>query len=296
MRDFLQRVRLNAWQIVKRAIQWTCWLFAIFGFINIFVAFDDLWESTVPLLCRILYSCLIVIGVWLLCFILSTVYYLLKRRYTVFDAGTNRHVYAQYGDVFSEKAVCSKSTRRNIVIPVNRCFDVRVDDDLISSNTLHGKAVKRLLESGEYTEATLQAQILDSLSGITPECTLERSKKRAGNLARYPVGTIAEVDNGNEHYFFLGLSAFDEKLHPVVTEEEYSLALIGLLKFCKARSQQYPVAMPIIGGGASDVGQDEQSLLEYIVALLKLHQDYINCDIHIIARANGKNAIQISNL
>ena len=52
-----------------------------------------------------------------------------KNKYEVLELNGGYHVYVQYGDLFSEAEVTNPSMRRNIVIPVNRCFDTKVDDD-----------------------------------------------------------------------------------------------------------------------------------------------------------------------
>jgi hypothetical protein len=110
------------------------------------------------------------------------------------------------------------------------------------------------------------------------------------------VGTVAEIPSDDITFFLLGLSAFDNNLHAQTSAEEYSLALLRLLQYCDTRSQGFPVVLPIIGGGASNTRKDEQSLLEYMLKLLYLHKELINCDYHIVVRETGKMSIGISDL
>lgn len=79
------------------------------------------------------------------------------------------YLYVQYGDVFSKDEVfLGEAHRRNIVIPVNRCFDTMVNDDLVSSRTLHGIAIKTILKNEMYTRGQLNREI---------ESDLKRQKK-----------------------------------------------------------------------------------------------------------------------
>lgn len=47
------------------------------------------------------------------------------------------------------------------------------------------------------------------------------------------------------------------------------VAIQRLIEYCNARSQGYPIVMPLIGAGLSKTKNDERSILEFIVKLLK---------------------------
>lgn len=292
-------VGINIKYIAKLATQWTGTIFALLGFLGTFVSLGDLLAGQIELYIRIGISALILIIVWLLAFIGNSIYICCKRRFDVLDAGNNHHVYVQYGDIFSTKEVSQNNQKRNVVIPVNRCFDTIVDDDLISSNTLHGKAMQKLYATGIYTAETLNQAIqsnLVSADGHTE--SLEIKDKRSGNLKRYPVGTVAEVKVDEKlNYFFLGLTCFDKNLHANVSEEEYALALVKLLEFCEIRSQGFPVVMPLVGAGAANnVQKSERDILDYLVMFIKMNRRFINCDIHIVIRDSGKGSIGIADV
>ena len=52
-------------------------------------------------------------------------------------------------EIFLEHEILNSEKRRNIIISVNRCFNTIVDDDLVSSNTLQGIAIKKLSEEND---------------------------------------------------------------------------------------------------------------------------------------------------
>ena len=235
------------------------------------------------------------VGIWLVTLIIISLITYNKKQYTVLEVN-NHKVFVQYGNLFSPDEV-NKTKRRYIVVPANCCFDTLVDDDLISSNTVHGIAINKLISEG-YTRKKIDDLI--DLSLTSQKCQynlLNANNKRSGNLKRYPVGTVAEVKaTDNCNYFFLGLSSFDENLVANVSDEEYVLALSRLIEFCNKRSQQYPVVMPLIGCGLSRTGKSEREVLEYLVSLIKLNKNKLQYDLYIVVRENGRTTIPIAGL
>lgn len=292
----MKRLLANIKYVLKKSCEWTIAVFAFLGLIGTFAPLSDLLADDLELWKRIVFSIAVLCVIWLITFIISAIIISFKRKYLALEVN-NHCVYVQYGDIFSPNETCGETPRRNIVIPVNRCFDTLVDDDLISSNTLHGKAIKRIISRG-VSQEKLNSAIQSNLKkqGLLSE-TILRTQKRSGNLERYPVGSVAEIQETNECTFFLlGLTSFDDKLTASVSVEDYVVALTKALKFCNYRSQQYPVLMPLIGGGLSRTGKSERDILEYLIKLIKLNKDLIQFDLHIIVRENGRDTVPISDL
>ncbi|MCC8136711.1 MAG: DUF6430 domain-containing protein [Clostridiales bacterium] len=247
----------------------------------------------------ILASIVILLLVFIIFGVYATVRVIRKEQYELMEVSDGHHVYVQYGDVFSPDEVKNPSERRNIIIPVNRCFDTKIDDDLVSSRTLHGICMRRLYDEGLYTEETLSAEIQKFLGEnvqTEPEL-IPSTKKRSGNLKRYPAGTVAEIKVSDTcTYFFLALSWFDRDLHANTSDEEYVVALVRLLQWCNIRSQKYPVVMPLIGAGAADTRKSEKDILEYLIKLIQMNRSLVNSDMHIIVRSSGKDSIGIAGL
>ena len=294
----MKRIWLNKVYIAKLTTQWTMAAFSLLGLIGMFVSLSDILDSTLKFGQRLMISVGILIASWLLIFCICSYYVYKKRRIDIFEVNKGHHVYVQYGDVFSEEEVLKARERRNIVIPVNRCFDTLVDDDLISSKTLHGLSMKKIYDTGVYDQDSLNKKIQENLKRqlLVPE-NIEKKDKRSGNLKRYPVGSVAEITvDCRRTFFFLGLSSFDKNLKATTTDDEYVLALMRLIEFCYQRSQGYPVVIPLIGAGLSRTKKTERDILEYMVTLLKLNKELINCDVHIIVRETGKDTIAIMDL
>ena len=295
----MKKIWINKKYIIKLAGKWTTIIFSFLGFIGTFVSLSDLIPESWSLQYKILVSIVILIGIWGSSSVVCAIWFYNKKKIQIFEANNNCHVYVQYGDIFSEDEINNPKERRNIVIPVNRCFDTIVDNDLVSEKTLHGIVLKKLYSENLFDEETLNAALQKDLKERQKKNpnTITIGDKRKGNLQRYEVGDIAEISESNKSvYFFLALSTFDYNLSAKTTQEEYVLAMQRLIEYCYTRSQEFPVVMPLIGAGLSRTKNDERSILEFIVKLLKMNKNLIISDIHIIVRDSGKETIPITEL
>lgn len=298
-------LQVNFTYHVEKAWGWFSAVMAVIGFLGTFTSVAVVPENW-GLAKKITVSLLILILFYLVCFLFFCIYSYLKKEYLVYEI--NKHkVYVLYGDVFSGQFIRGENKKRTIVIPVNRCFDTIIDDDLISRERLHGIAMERLYhtldQDGQPLFTTdslnqhMQKQLQDKHIAATRITTLNAIKKRKGNLKRWPVGTITEVKESDDlQYFFLGLTTFDSQLHANITEKEYVLALTEMLLYCNQRAQGYPVVLPLIGTGAANAEKNERIALEYIVHLLKLHRNLIGNDFYIVVHDREKDHIPITNL
>ena len=293
----MKRIILNIQYITNISIKYTGMIFALLGFIGMFVPLSDIFRDGTSLINKIVSSLCVLLGTWLLVFAVSCVYVYLKKYYQILDVGNGRHVYVQYGDIFS----CNRGKvikERNIIIPVNRCFDTIIDDDLISRRTLHGITMNKLYANHIYTQEELNEKIQTVLANNKSKYkNISVKNKRKGNLKRYEVGTVAEIQ-GEEGvtYFFLALTQFDQDLHASTGDDEYVLALIKMLMYNNKRSQGRPLFVPLIGAGAANTQKEERDILEYLVKLIKMNKKIINCDLHIVIRDTAKDSISITNL
>lgn len=294
----MRKIWVNRKFIIKKAIYTTSFLLSGLGLMGTIIPWSDLLPDSLELWARLLISVGILIGMWLFFAIFHAVKFDKEKCLEIFEAENGCHVYVEYGDVLSSDILISEDKKRNVVIPVNRCFDTIIDNDLISAKTIHGTAFNKLYESGKYNEASMNEVIQNNLKmqRITPEI-ISHDDKRAGNLKRYPVGSVAEIKISDEClYFLLGLSTFDYNLKAQTSSEDYVVAMMKLIEYCYNRSQQYPVVIPLIGAGLSRTNRNERAILEYMVKLLKLNKELIKSDVYIVVRDSGKNSISITDL
>ena len=293
---FLKRIWINKRPILQKALKYEGFLFTLWGCISLFNPLEGFPNAS--WFCNLLLGCSVALLVFLMCAIYATIRCLLSKTECILHSNSGRDVYVQYGDILKPETIVGKSNDRiNIVIPVNRCFDTIVDDNLISHTTLHGKILQKIYDSGLYTQKTLNEEIKKSLTNYPVEEELTKEEKPCGNLRRYAEGTVAELKESEKlTYFFWGLSKFDHMLKASTTKTEYATAIQKLIEFCNSRSQGYPVIMPVIGSGLSRTNVKKEDILRYLKSAFTLNRDIINCDFHIVVREEDKNSLSIKSL
>lgn len=301
MKRVLIRFKLNKSYITRIAFKWFGVIFTFWSTLSTLLNYNlsNCFPSDMMFICKLFAIALIVSAIYCLCLIGVSIFCFLSKKEIVFTSNSGHSVYVHFGDIYSTEIIDKNyRERRNLVIPVNRCFDTLVDNDLISSKTLHGNLMQKLYNSKLFTQEQLDKKIKESLLAQKLKYeTLSKEEKPKGNLNRYEVGSIAEVkENENLVYFFLGLSKFNEKLCASTTINEYVIAIQKLVEFCNERSQGYPVVMPILGSGLSRTNIEIQNTIKYIIDVLRINRNIINCDFHIVIKEDEKNKLSIKNL
>lgn len=283
--------------ILKKSSSITALIYAILGFVRMFVGLDGLFNDSMSFWCRLFASVLILICVWTLCAIGTCVLVVHQKKRKMVEGRNGKGVYVMYGDLFNEEIGTEKGGRRSICFAANRCFDTIVDENLVSSATIHGNALKMLYDAQLYTPQSLDTAIHQAIPPSTRYEMLTPQQKPYGNLKRYEVGTAVDVKVTDQlHYFMVGVSAFNSELKAETSLSDYCLAIQRTIEFCDAHSQGYPVLMPIIGGFLSRTGLSEIDLLRYIIMCFSLNHDHINSDIYIVIRESAKDTISIFEL
>lgn len=295
----MKRVKLNLKHIFKKSLSWTAAIYAIFGFIAIFVSLDELFSSVglSGFWCKLLASVLVLLLVFFLCSVASTVCVLCRRRVKVLDGQNGKAVYVVYGDLFDGGIVKRTDKRRNICFAVNRCFDTIVDNKLITEETLHGTAFKQLYQDGVYTPETLNDAIQSSIIHGAKSTMLTRTQKPAGNLKRYEVGTGADLAISESlHYFLIGIGRMDVNLHNSAENGEYCMAVQKMIEFFDSFTQGFPVLMPIVGAGLTRLGKGPKDLLKYLIQSLAINKSHLHSDIYIVLREEEREIVSIVDL
>lgn len=268
-------------------------IYALIGFVGTFAPLEDILPTTTATWLKIVISFVVLLVLWTICFFGAGAVLQHKKRFALISANSGHKLFVQYGDLFDENEVLNPSQRRNIIIPVNRCFDTVVDDELVSATSIHGKALIKLYESNKYSEESLDDYIAQRLCNTEYE-PLTDNIKPAGNKKRYPLGTVVTLSGvDNDYYFLWALSTFDSNLTANTTMQEYVLATQKLIEACNRYSEGFPVVLPIVGAGLSRTKKSQEDLLSYLVNAFKVNQSEINCDIHIVIHEDIKNDVRI---
>lgn len=292
----LKRIWMNRKYIIKKTTECVCSLYAFLGFISLFVSFGECFPDDMEMHIKIVISILILIGIWILLLLCVSAYCINIKRVVIIHANNGYNLYVQYGELFDKNEVDSPNERRNIVIPVNRCFDTIVDNKIVSERTLHGIAFKKLYEQSKFTEKSLNAAIENLLKNQKYDL-LNNESKSLGNHKRYAVGTAIDLPiDSNEHYILWALSTFDENLKAHTSMQDYALAVQKLIEACNNESEGFSIVMPLVGAGLSRTNRNQNEILRYLISAFEINKELLNCDVHIIVREDLKNEIAIMDL
>lgn len=201
----MRYVWINKGYISKIASTMTGGFYAFLGLIGTFVSLNEILPDTMPVWIRGIISVAILIGIWGCCFVVVSIRLARKKRFKVFSANNGHALYLQYGNIFDPNEVIDSSQRRNIVVPVNRCFDTHVDNHIVSAQTVHGATFSSLYASGKYTEEFLSMAIGKLLENTNYK-SLSEEEKPEGNRKRYPVGTVVDLPDTKMNISFYGHS------------------------------------------------------------------------------------------
>lgn len=292
----MRKIWMNRRYIFKTSLTILGSIYALLGFIGLLVPLNEILPDSLSIWVKIAISIGVLLGTLSVLFMIVGAHLCYTKRFEVITVNNGHKLYIQYGDLFDKQEVINPDERRNIVIPVNRCFDTIVDNHLISERTLHGKTFNQLYEDKLYTVDTLNLKIQQLLTGKNFE-TVSELDKPVGNRKRYPVGTVVDLPkNKKEHYILWALSTFDSDLKAHTSMQDYALAIQKLIEACNTESEGFPVVIPVVGTGLSRTKKEQQDVVTYLVNAFKLNKSEINSDIHIVVREDIKNEVAIMNL
>lgn len=286
-KNIKKRLLINIDYIKSNSKNYISVVFSLIGVIGTFISIPELITPDKAI-------AFLVVSV-AACFLVSVLNAFFSNTNHVFTTGTGKNIYIKYGDIFSKK-ITRKAKKRIIVVPVNRCFDVIVNDELISANTIHGQCIKKLIPK-YHSEESLNDLIQQELDNQNLNFEmLTQQNKSQGNLKRYPEGTVVKICCEDIFYYFLALSKFDERLHASTSDQEYIIAIHRLLQYYNTYSQGYPMILPLIGSGASDIRKEQNDILDYMISVLKMEKQLINSDIYIVIKEDQKYNMSIKNI
>ena len=190
--------------------------------------------------------------------------------------GPNR-ISLQAGDIFS---TFEGDARAVVVIPVDTAFNTRLssgvegyDPFAVSTATIHGKWLEREFANGE-SEESLSARIRDSLG---------KRRTSASAPERFPIGTVAPIDESNVTSCLLAIAELDENGNARTDEGSLSSAVDSLARFYDMECMGYPLYVPLMGTGRSRAGLDYQQSFELIFNCLKRNVGRIQGSVTIVA-------------
>ena len=152
------------------------------------------------------------------------------------------------------------------VIAFNEFFDTKVDDNIISSNSLNGIYLLNKYPNARAINSFNKRVVKDPRLNPIEEGV---SRSLGGKTTRYELGSIFK-DND---YFLVAFSKFNEKNEANLRLAEYATCLIKFWDEVNSLYNQKPIALPLLGSGITrhkDFNATNQELLEVILWSFKI--------------------------
>lgn len=193
-------------------------------------------------------------------------------------------VEVKVGDIFEEQELK--------VISFNECFDTIVDDDIISSSSLNGIFINKILnESLEEFDNEIDKYLSNKKN---KECTIINDRT-VGKKKKYPLGTICKYKN---EYLFTALTEFDEQNKAGVLLKDYVYALLNFWSEIDRVYAGKSVSIPLLGSGQTriidKIDISDQELLELLIWTFKVSRIKIRYPSKISIVIYGENKDKIN--
>lgn len=174
-----------------------------------------------------------------------------------------------YGDIFKVDGLK--------VIGCDSHFDTRIDDVVISKNSLHGKL---MLEHGN---------IPDILKVVEKEASRLNLSKNEDGLYDFPLGTIVcynrEVDGRDEKYLLLAMTELDTQFRACTNMAKFESMLMKMWTEIDRVYAGNSVVIPLLGTGISrfeDKSKDTEILLRCLLCTLNVSGVHLNSVLKIV--------------
>lgn len=161
------------------------------------------------------------------------------------------------------------------VIGCDTHFDTRVDDVVISKNSLHGQL---LLEHANIDDVKIKIEESAKRSGLI---------KNAEGLYDFPLGTIIRYDScvDNQTYLMLALTELNKNYESHTNMAKHELMLMKMWKEIDRVYASNDVVLPVLGTGISrfdDGPKDKDDLLRCMLCTFNSSGVSFNSKIKIV--------------
>ena len=284
----INRIKCN-WNTIKNLFKSVTG--TLLGIVTLFLTFLT-WEDLG--IKRIHVKLIILLAVIIISVFISAICIICKRR-RIIIGDNNRGVVVCYGDLFEIAFSDKYLGEKIVVIPVNRCFDVSCENNLIAENSIHGKWLKRYISSEEQRNE-LNIKIQKLLSNYENVCKLDICEKNTGNLNRYPAGTVVELPGINGVTFYLlAIAELDRDLKARCSEKDFYQTLQGLIDYYDTHGQTKDIYVPIMGDHIIRPTRKSQNVLGLMISIFKFNKQNIHGKMYIVVYREMKDSISIFN-
>ena len=154
------------------------------------------------------------------------------------------------------------STNATMIVGAPTTFDVQIEDDMISEESVQGK----FQSSSGIPLEEIARQIFESLKSISPIEELSKESKPLGNRSKYLPGTVALVRGEKQNALFVALATFNASMKANLSKQEFVDALPRMWSQIRERGDNKSIAVPLLGGGFSRLSATKKEIFFELVA------------------------------
>lgn len=213
-------------------------------------------------------------------------YVIRQRKYTCKLKGYDTTISICIGDIVNQD--------HSFVISTNSSFATSIEEGIISETSVQGAFQKRFYAENENL---LVEEICASLWYEDPKDG-EDAMIKDKHYPVYPLGTVAVIDQGNRHVYFVALNDINEHGQNVSHDiSDVYHALDGLWEGIKRKGhKEAKLAIPLIGSGHADIAEatkDEiiKTIIDYYISFVQNDKACVTNDLEIFIRPEDLKTI-----
>ena len=125
----------------------------------------------------------------------------------------------------------------------------------------------------------------------------EASNRVIGKKKRYPLGTCAVIEEGENTYILTALTKFDANNHASIPLSEYGAIIQRIILTAATVANSRPVYIPLLGSGQGGIQKSAQKILSYMISQIEFCPDVsIPKGLHIVVYDSGNKNVNLDNI
>ena len=207
----------------------------------------------------------------------------LKNKVEIKNYGLDTKIFIEFGDLFAQEGWKA--------VGVNDFFDSIVDEDLVSSQSLHGHIINRYWAG---SRDDWQKQVNASLQNEQPI----KENRSKGNDRRYQIGTTGIAKKDENKFLFVALGKTDSTNNVTTASAETLISAVrGMLSKARTVCSYEPLSIPLMGSGLARIGIKTSVLVDLIIAavLEDTKQSKVTGTIKIVLPKDKRGELNLQN-